>query len=314
MRASSALIPSGRSLVSKMKSNSMATISIVIDSIWFAFWPSGDSCRSRSTLCMPCGMPEKATVAPPTSKSVWPACSSRQALMQVLRGNDRRARHVAGRRGRHRRKRVAAWRLDLREVPALRRHRCAHCGPIWLAIAAPSTEPKVSAMPCGDACGADDGVALPYMRLNIAITSTSGGGALALALAASARACIAVGGAAAIDDRRAHRGRNDLELGEVLIQFRIDDADVAHRRLVQFLQDLELDAPVGLDGLQRLGKRFDDRRGRKGIGVRAEIRSAQQEAQAAVQRQQFVVGEVLDDPRDVARRGPIRPSTRFRPA
>ena len=73
MRASSALIPSGRSLVSKMKSNSMATISIVIDSIWFAFWPSGDSCRSRSTLCMPCGMPEKATVAPPTSKSVWPA-------------------------------------------------------------------------------------------------------------------------------------------------------------------------------------------------------------------------------------------------
>ncbi len=74
-RASSALMPSGRSRVSKMKSNSIATISIVIDSSWFAFLPSGESCRSRSTLCNPCGMPENPTVAPPTSKSVCPACN-----------------------------------------------------------------------------------------------------------------------------------------------------------------------------------------------------------------------------------------------
>jgi hypothetical protein len=58
-----------------MKSNSIATISIVIASSWFARWPSGDSCRSRRTLCRPCGMPENATCMPSTSKSVCPACS-----------------------------------------------------------------------------------------------------------------------------------------------------------------------------------------------------------------------------------------------
>ena len=53
--------------------------------------------------------------------------------------------------------------------------------PIAPPMAAPIAEPNASAIPCGDACGAmcgiDVGVALPYMRLNIAMTSTSGGGA-----------------------------------------------------------------------------------------------------------------------------------------
>jgi len=63
-------------------------------------------------------------------------------------------------------------------------------------MAAPIAEPNASAIPCGNgccaACGIDVGVALPYMRLNMAMTSTSGGGASGLppafALAAS-RAC-----------------------------------------------------------------------------------------------------------------------------
>ncbi len=139
------------------------------------------------------------------------------------------------------------------------------------------------------------------MRLNIAITSTSAGGALAAALAfasARARSRSAELPRLMMDGRSV--GRDDVELGQVLVQFGVDDGDVAHRRLVQLLQDLELDAPVGLHAVQRLGKRVDDRRRRERIRVRAEVRAAEQIAQPAVQCLQFVVREVLDDPRDVA--------------
>ena len=91
-RASSALMPSGRSSVSKMKSNSIATISIVIDSSWFAFLPSGDSCRSRRTLCMPCGMPENATLRAAEVEVGLARLQPRQAFAQRRRGDDRRAR------------------------------------------------------------------------------------------------------------------------------------------------------------------------------------------------------------------------------
>ena len=73
-RASSALMPSGRSRVSKMKSNSIATSSMVIASSCVDLRPSGDSWRSRRTLCLPSGIPEKRTAAPPTSKSTSPRC------------------------------------------------------------------------------------------------------------------------------------------------------------------------------------------------------------------------------------------------
>ena len=51
----------------------------------------------------------------------------------------------------------------------------------------------------------------------------------------------------------------------------IDRRDLAERRLVQLLQDLELDASFGLQRAERLGERGDDRRRPERIRGRFEI-------------------------------------------
>ena len=160
-------MPSGRSLVSKMKSNSIATISMVIDSSWFAFAPSGDSCKSRRTLCNPCGMPENATCGAADVEIRLAGLQSGQSLVQVGGGDDRRARHVAGRRRPHR-----------RETSMHRRAGHADRRKVAIGARGHRRDPAASASACGTACPAAVmrcGVALPYMRLNIAMTSTSAG-------------------------------------------------------------------------------------------------------------------------------------------
>ena len=100
-RASSALMPSGRSLVSKMKSNSIATISIVIDSSWFAF------CAERRLLQVAQDVVqarrdagERRPRAPPTSKSGLARPAAASGPRAGRRRDDRRAGDVARRRRR----------------------------------------------------------------------------------------------------------------------------------------------------------------------------------------------------------------------
>jgi hypothetical protein len=80
----------------------------------------------------------------------------------------------------------------------------------------------------------------------------------------------------------------------------VDGRELAERRLVQLLQDLELRASFGLHRAERLGKRGDDRRWPERIGGRFEMRLAEQVTDPAIERQQFFMADVLDDADDVA--------------
>jgi hypothetical protein len=86
----------------------------------------------------------------------------------------------------------------------------------------------------------------------------------------------------------------------VLVEVAVDRRDVAERRLVQLLQDLELDAALGLDLAQRVGERVDDRLGRQRIVERLEVGLVEQVAEPAVEQRELLVAGVLDDARDVA--------------
>ncbi len=102
-----------------------------------------------------------------------------------------------------------------------------------------------------------------------------------------------------IDDRGARTG-HDVELHQVLVEVLVDRVQVGQRALVEFLQDLELDPFLALLRLQRIREGGDDALGRERIAVGLQVRPAHQVADAAIERLQLVVAEVLDDARDVA--------------
>ncbi len=84
------------------------------------------------------------------------------------------------------------------------------------------------------------------------------------------------------------------------VDVRVDRGNLAERRLVQLLQDLELDARLGSQRAERFGERRDDRRRSERVRLALEDRLAEQMADAAVQRDQLLVADVLDDAHDVA--------------
>ena len=86
----------------------------------------------------------------------------------------------------------------------------------------------------------------------------------------------------------------------MLVEVRIDGRDLAQLRLVQVLHDLKLDLPVRLERSDRFREGADDRGRAERIGVAAQVRLAEQIAEAAVQHRELVVTEILDDARDVA--------------
>ena len=94
------------------------------------------------------------------------------------------------------------------------------------------------------------------------------------------------------------------------VQVSIDGVDVAERTLVELLQDRELDALIALDGVQRLGKRLDDRRRRQGITRGFQLGTAEQVADGAIQFVQLVVNRVLH-PRTMLKGGPTRTCRRI---
>ena len=79
--------------------------------------------------------------------------------------------------------------------------------------------------------------------------------------------------------------RHDAEVRQMAVDVGIDRRDLAERRLVQLLQDLELGASFGLQRAERLGKRGDDRRWPERIRGRFEMRLAEQVTDAAIERQ-----------------------------
>ncbi len=80
----------------------------------------------------------------------------------------------------------------------------------------------------------------------------------------------------------------------------VDRADFAERRLVQLLEDLELDARLRLEAIHGLGERADDRRGRQRVGRGVEIGALHQVPDPPVQRNQLFMTVILDDAHDVA--------------
>ena len=80
----------------------------------------------------------------------------------------------------------------------------------------------------------------------------------------------------------------------------VDHAHFTERGRVQFLQDLELDAAVRFQRVERLGERGDDRGGTERIRRAFQHRFADQVADAAIERDELFVAHVLDDPHDVA--------------
>ena len=202
--------------------------------------------------------------------------------------------HVARRRRRHRRERVAARprRLDLREIAA---RACRAHQP------RPSRAPSTAERRLRRLRARRRRAAVHALEHRHHVDFGRRRVAAALALAASARARSRSDGAAAIDDRRARVGRDDVELGQVLVQVGVDGGDVAHRRLVQLLQDLELDAPVGLDR-SSAPRRTRRRSPRATSGLASVPRSGRPSRKP---RPRFSVcssswREVLDDARDVA--------------
>ena len=86
----------------------------------------------------------------------------------------------------------------------------------------------------------------------------------------------------------------------VLVQIGVDRREIGERRLVQHLQNLELDLVVGVDARQRIGERLDERRRRQRVRVGFETRQIEQIADTAIESDQLVVGAVLNDPDDIA--------------
>jgi hypothetical protein len=95
-------------------------------------------------------------------------------------------------------------------------------------------------------------------------------------------------------------GGDDAQVRQMAIDVGVDRPQFAERRLVQLLQDLELRAAFGLQRAERLGKRHDDRRGPEGVIGPFELRLAEQVADAAIERDELLVADVLDDADDVA--------------
>ena len=112
---------------------------------------------------------------------------------------------------------------------------------------------------------------------------------------------LALRGRLAAASGRAHRARrHDAKVRQVPIDVGVDGGDLAERRLVQLLQDLEARSIFRLQRAERLGERADDRRRPERVRVRFELRLAEQMADAAVERDELFVADVLDDAHDVA--------------
>ena len=164
-----------------------------------------------------------------------PCLEPRQSLAQSRRREDRRTRHVTRRRRRQRRHRARQRRRRMagQREAAVRRHPPEHGHHVHLRR-------RAAAMLRG-ACPRQRACAAPARRVARGV-------------------------------RDAPR-RHDAQVRQVAIDIAVDRSDIAERRLVQFLQDLELDAVLGLEVAQRIAERADDRRGRERIASRSRGRS-----------------------------------------
>ena len=87
---------------------------------------------------------------------------------------------------------------------------------------------------------------------------------------------------------------------QVLVEVGVERREIAERRLVERLENLELELVVGVDPGERGGERFDERHGRKRIRFRFEAGPVEQIGNAAIECNELVVGGVLDHANDVA--------------
>ena len=87
---------------------------------------------------------------------------------------------------------------------------------------------------------------------------------------------------------------------QVLVEVGVERREIAERRLVQRLENLELELVVGVDAGECTRERFDERHGRKRIRLRFEARPIEQIGNAAIECNELVVCGVLDHANDVA--------------
>ena len=193
-----------------MKSNSIATISIVIASSWFARLAERRILQVAQDVVQPLRYPGERDLHALDVEI-------RLALLQA--------------------------RQSFAQIPASRRSaRPAHT-PTASAATKATREFGGAGWPVSGKPPCD------AMRRNIAITSISGGGCATAGFSSAARLRCAAGLPRAA--RRPHAaGRHDAQVRQVPVDVCIDRGDFAERRLIQLLQDLELDAAVGLAARQ----------------------------------------------------------------
>ncbi len=186
----------------------------------------------------------------------------REAFAQLRRRDDRRARLVARRRRRKRTARdvasagAAGAHLYRRVIAAARGRSATHVRhlPAHLREAGGHSRNLRHLLPL--LSGADRArIHAPEQRHHVHLGRRRFGAHLAV----RPRPARAIRRPAAIDDRRPRARRDHVQRLELLVEIGIHRGDVTERSLVQLLHDRGLDALLGLDRLQRLGKGDDER-------------------------------------------------------